>query len=145
MYVVTTSAGGQSAGCLVGFASQVSIDPPRFLVALSKRNHTFRVAQDARHLAVHLIPQGDRELAELFGSQTGDEIDKFSRCSWRAGPHGLPILSDAAAWFAGVVLDRVDVGDHVAHVLEPVDADAPDDFDFVSFTDVSDLDPGHDA
>ena len=32
MFVVTTRAGDESAGCLVGFASQVSIRPPRFLV-----------------------------------------------------------------------------------------------------------------
>ena len=45
MFVVTTRAGDEPAGCLVGFASQVSIRPPRFLVGLSKRNHTYRVAR----------------------------------------------------------------------------------------------------
>ena len=35
MFVVTTAAGGAPAGCLVGFATQCSIDPPRFLVCLS--------------------------------------------------------------------------------------------------------------
>ena len=42
MFVVTTGVGGTAAGCLVGFASQVSIHPPRFLVGLSTKNHTFR-------------------------------------------------------------------------------------------------------
>src|SRR5262249_37435180 len=37
MFVVTTEAGGVTAGCLVGFASQ---HPPRFLVGLSMQNHT---------------------------------------------------------------------------------------------------------
>ncbi len=55
MFVVTTRAGDESAGCLVGFASQVSIRPPRFLVGLSKRNHTYRVAQRTDYLAVHLV------------------------------------------------------------------------------------------
>jgi flavin reductase (DIM6/NTAB) family NADH-FMN oxidoreductase RutF len=35
MYVVTTRVDDESAGCLVGFTSQVSIGPPRFLVGLS--------------------------------------------------------------------------------------------------------------
>jgi flavin reductase (DIM6/NTAB) family NADH-FMN oxidoreductase RutF len=35
MFVVTTRAGDESAGCLVGFATQVSIRPPRFIVGLS--------------------------------------------------------------------------------------------------------------
>ena len=29
MFVVTTQSGGVAAGCLVGFASQASIHPPR--------------------------------------------------------------------------------------------------------------------
>jgi flavin reductase (DIM6/NTAB) family NADH-FMN oxidoreductase RutF len=146
MYVVTTNADGRSAGCLVGFTSQVSIGPPRFLVGLSKRNHTYRVAQHAEHLAVHLVPRRHTELARLFGSETGDTTDKFTQCRWAPGPHGLPILEDAAGWFAGAVLGRFDLGDHVGFLLEPVAGDAPDKFDqLVTFADVSDLDPGHEA
>src|SRR4051794_41781759 len=43
MFIVTVAAGGERAGCLVGFATQCSINPPRFLVCLSDKNRTFRV------------------------------------------------------------------------------------------------------
>lgn len=146
MYVVTTRAGDEMSGCLVGFATQVSIDPPRFLVGLSKRNHTYRVAQHAEYLAVHLVPRQQCELARLFGSETGDKIDKFERCNWRPGPHGLPILEDAAGWFGGKVRSRYDLGDHVGFLLDPVSGSAPDTFEqLVTFSDVRDLDPGHEA
>lgn len=146
MFVVTTHVGDKSAGCLVGFASQVSIRPLRFLVGLSKRNHTFRLAEAADHLAVHLIERRHCELARLFGTETGDRTDKFARCTWHSGPHGLPILDDAAGWFAGAVLSRYDVGDHVGFLLEPVAGSAPESFDqLVTFSDVRDLDPGHEA
>lgn len=146
MFVVTTRAAEQPAGCLVGFSSQVSITPPRFLVGLSKRNHTYRVAQQATHLAVHLIPRSHRELARLFGSETGDRTDKFARCSWRSGPYELPILREATGWFAGEVLSRYDLGDHVGHLLHPVAGSTPERIDqLVTFADVRDLEPGHDA
>jgi flavin reductase (DIM6/NTAB) family NADH-FMN oxidoreductase RutF len=146
MFVVTTRTADESAGCLVGFASQVSIHPPRFLVGLSKRNHTYRVAKGASHLAVHLIERRHCELARLFGGETGDETDKFGRCAWHSGPHDLPILDDAAGWFAGVVLDCYDVGDHVGFLLEPIDGTAPGKLQqLVTFSDVRDLDPGHEA
>ena len=146
MYVVTTSAGDKRAGCLVGFTSQVSIGPPRFMVGLSEKNHTYRVACDATHLAVHLLPRRHSELARLFGSETGDRTDKFARTAWHEGPHGLPILEDAAGWFVGEVLSRYDVGDHVGFLLQPVEGDAPDTFDqLVTFADVRDLEPGHEA
>lgn len=146
MYVVTTRVDDESAGCLVGFTSQVSIKPPRFLVGLSERNHTYRVAQRASHLAVHVVPRRHCELTRLFGGETGDRTDKFARCRWQSGPHGMPILSDAAGWFVGQVLSRYDMGDHIGHLLEPVDGSAPEKFEqLVTFSDVRDLDPGHEA
>ena len=146
MFVVTTEAGGTRAGCLVGFASQTSIHPPRFLVGLSNKNHTFRVAAEATHLAVHVFDRERLGVVELFGSQTGDAIDKFDRCSWHCGPAKMPILDDAAAWFVGKILDRFALGDHVGHLLEPIDGAPPHELeDWVSFGDVRHLEPGHEA
>jgi flavin reductase (DIM6/NTAB) family NADH-FMN oxidoreductase RutF len=146
MFVVTTRVGDERAGCLVGFATQASIDPPRFLVGLSDKNHTYRVAQRAERLAVHVLDRGDRHLAELFGSQTGDEVDKFAQCAWQDGPGGLPVLDDAPAWFVGRVVSRHPLGDHVAHLLEPEAAHVREgDLTLLTFAAVRDLDPGHDA
>jgi flavin reductase (DIM6/NTAB) family NADH-FMN oxidoreductase RutF len=122
MFIVTAAAGGERAGCLIGFATQSSIDPPSFVALISKANRTWRVAREAEALAVHLAPHDEPELVELFGSETGDEVDKFERCAWSEGPRGLPILDDCHSWFAGEVLDRMDCGDHVAHLLEPFEA-----------------------
>lgn len=146
MFVVTTCAGGDRAGCLVGFTSQVSIHPSRFLAGLSKKNHTYRVARRATHLAAHLLPREHCEVARLFGSETGDLVDKFSRCAWHSGPQGLPILDDAVGWFVGRILNRFDVGDHVGFLLQPVDGHAPERLgELVTFADVRDLEPGHEA
>jgi flavin reductase (DIM6/NTAB) family NADH-FMN oxidoreductase RutF len=146
MFVVTTAAAGHASGCLVGFATQTSLKPPRFLVGLSRRNHTYGVALRAQHLAIHIVARRDIGLARLFGSQTGDEIDKFERCSWHSGPEGMPILDDAVAWFVGKTLDRLDIGDHLGYLLEPVAGHAPEHADdLVSLSDVLDLEPGHDA
>lgn len=118
----------------------------RFLVGLSPQNHTFRVAADATHLAVHVFDIEHIDLVELFGSQTGDETNKFDRCRWHRGPAGLPILDDAAAWFVGKILDRFCLGDHVGHLLEPLGGDPPtEEEEWVSFDDVRSLDPGHEA
>ncbi|MFE3098795.1 flavin reductase family protein [Nocardia tengchongensis] len=125
MWIVTTAAGGQRAGCLLGFATQVSIDPRRFLACLSKRNHTYGVACRASHLAIHLLSEESLALAQLFGSKSGFELDKFEHSDWQEGPHSLPILTATASWFTGEILDRTDVGDHVGFLLAPTAARAP--------------------
>jgi flavin reductase (DIM6/NTAB) family NADH-FMN oxidoreductase RutF len=147
MAVVTLVSDGEPSGCLVGFATQCSIDPPRYLVCLSEKNHTYRAAEaGADRLVVHLLAPDQVELARLFGEQTGDETDKFGRCRWHAGPDGEPVLDDAPAWFSGPIRERMVGGDHVCYRID-IDR-AYDDGTARSFLDfhrVSDFDPGHEA
>jgi flavin reductase (DIM6/NTAB) family NADH-FMN oxidoreductase RutF len=145
MFIATVTAGGKRAGCLIGFATQCSIHPPRFLAGISDKNHTYRVAQGAGSMAIHLVPEGATELAELFGGETGDDTDKFERCAWRPGPDELPLLDDCPNRFAGRILDRIDFGDHVGIVLEPFFAEADDDAGQLGFLRAKRIEPGHEA
>ncbi|MEY2397395.1 MAG: hypothetical protein QOJ00_569 [Actinomycetota bacterium] len=145
LYVVTTvSADGERSGCVVGFATQCSIEPSRYLIGLSVKNHTFRAAQTAEYLAVHVLDRNEKELAELFGGETGDEVDKFARCQWHEGPHRVPIVDGIDAWFVGRIVERVDMGDHLGHIVEPVAAQAAP-VDNLQFGEAKDIDAGHPA
>lgn len=145
MFIATTRAEGELAGCLVGFATQCSIDPPRFLICLSDKNRTCRVARAADALAVHFVPSSAEDLAELFGGETGDEVDKFARCEWREGPRGLPILAECDNWFVGAILARHDLGDHVGFLLDPIEAQSGTPFDEFTFHRARRIEPGHEA
>jgi flavin reductase (DIM6/NTAB) family NADH-FMN oxidoreductase RutF len=143
MFVVTAHAAGERAGCLVGFATQCSIHPTRVLICLSEKNRTYRVAQQTDVLAVHAVPAEREDLAELFGSQTGDEVDKFAGCAWREGPAGVPIVSGCDNWFAGRVLARLGAGDHQAVLLEPFEGGAGEDVSQFNFHRAKRIEPGH--
>jgi flavin reductase (DIM6/NTAB) family NADH-FMN oxidoreductase RutF len=152
VFVVTVEHEGQSDGCLVGFATQASIDPPRMLVCLSTANRTYELAREAETLAVHLLGAGQRGLAELFGGTTGDEIDKFSRCRWEPGPRGLPLLADSQGWMVGTILARVPLGDHVGFLLAPTEirvqrgsAPGTSGERVLTYQQVNDVAPGHPA
>ena len=148
LFIVTASDRDRREGCVIGFATQCSFHPPRFLACLSRENRTYRFAveHDVDALAVHLVPRAQARLAELFGGETGDEIDKFERCAWHPGPRGLPILDDCPSWFAGAVRERHDLGDHVGFVLDPFDARFVAGEEIVCFQAVKDtIEPGHPA
>lgn len=142
-------SGTQRAGCLVGFATQCSIHPPRFLVCISVANHTWKVIQSAETAAVHLIPRQRFELAELFAGQTGDDVDKFARCAWHDGPGGVPLLDGCPTWIAGRIIARPDGGDADHHllVLAPYAVGDPDppDGGWLNLSDLADVEPGHQA
>ncbi|OPG09099.1 flavin oxidoreductase [Streptomyces sp. GKU 895] len=147
MYVVTAQADGEKAGCLVGFASQCSIQPARFMVWLSKANRTYRVAERTDRLAVHLLHRSQDHLARLFGGETGDHTDKFTQVPWHAAPGGPPVLDEAPAWFIGHVESRIDGGDHVGFLLIPEATEGPvgSRTPVLTLSDTHDIDPGHPA
>ena len=145
MVVVTAAADGQRSGCLVGFWTQVSIDPGRFLVCVSPANHTADVAESADHLGVHRLSTRHLGLARLFGEQTGDETDKFADCAWHEGAFGVPILDDCESWFVGRTIEKLDFGDHRGFVLTPVAAAADDHQKPLTMAELPDLHPGHPA
>jgi flavin reductase (DIM6/NTAB) family NADH-FMN oxidoreductase RutF len=147
MYVVTTAAAGERSGCLVGFGTQTSIHPPRFLACISKKNHTYGVALKADVLAVHFLSDtpAERELAELFGSETGDATDKFARVDWHPSPEGVPFIDGIPNHFAGRILERFDLGDHDGFLLEPVEAEKGEELRELGFQEAKDIPPGHEA
>jgi flavin reductase (DIM6/NTAB) family NADH-FMN oxidoreductase RutF len=146
MFIATTVAAGQRSGCLVGFATQCSIHPARFLVCVSDKNRTHRVLESgAEAMIVHVVPEDAGHLVELFGGQTGDERDKFQHCDWHDGPRGLPLLDDCPSWFAGAIVERVPLGDHVGRVLEPFDGRADHRGRAFAFSRAKGVEPGHEA
>jgi flavin reductase (DIM6/NTAB) family NADH-FMN oxidoreductase RutF len=147
MVIVTAAAGERRGGCLVGFHTQVSIDPARLLVCISQNNRTHEVALEASVLAVHVVPDGRKDLAELFGGETGDDVDKFEHCEWTGGPGGVPLVEGAEPRLAGRVLSTQDMGDHTGFVLAPVEHDVSADAgaDPIRLDEVEEIDPGHEA
>lgn len=146
MFIVTTAVGDERSGCLVGFATQCSVDPARFVVFLSDKNHTFRVAKNAEALGVHMVPSDALDLARLFGEETGDDVDKLERCEWKPGAFGVPLLEACGDRFVGRIAERISTkgGDHLGFVLEPVEVDAGGRT-FLPFSKAKELEPGHEA
>lgn len=143
LIVVTTSAEGERAGCLVGFHAQASIAPERYCFWLSKANRTYRASLRASHFGVHFLTSADRALAERFGTLSGDDADKFAGLDIAAGAHGVPLLAAAPN---RLVVERVamldDGGDHVAVTARVVAAESAGRFTPLRVSDVDDLAAG---
>ena len=146
LYVVTVgSSSDDKSGCLAGFVTQCSIGPPRFLVCISKVNHTFAVGEGSTGIALHLLGRGQTWLASIFAEETGDCTDKFESCRWHPGMSGAPILDECAAWLDGSVLERWSVGDHEAFLMHPIGGGRGDHHGLLTYKEAPDFTPGHPA
>lgn len=143
MFIITACRVGEPSGCLAGFVTQCSIAPARYIVCLSVENHTYAVARHADALAVHLVPRDQRGLADLFGGETGDEVDKFAVAPWAPGPLGTAVLEGVGNWFAATIIGEWAVGDHHAFLIEPMVWSFDDAEEPLMYREVSDMEPGH--
>lgn len=145
-YVVTVRApDADMSGCLAGFVTQCSIDPPNFLVCISKVNHTLTVAESSPGMGLHLLGDDQSELARLFGEETGDVVDKFASVDWRLGSTGAPLLVDSAVSMEGQVLGHFSVGDHEAFLVRAVRAVAGEHHGLLTYRSAPHFEPGHPA
>lgn len=147
MVIVTARAGGEMDGCLVGFATQCSIDPVHYLVCLSTANRTYEIARRASTLVVHVLhdDERDRSLARLFGEQTGRKVDKLAACNWEPGPNGVPVIK-SCDWFGGPIVSRVNLGDHVGFAIDVQCGRAVRTAErYLGLADVRDLEAGNPA
>src|SRR3954447_7314310 len=143
MAVITVAGDGERSGCMVGFHVQSGIAPRRYAVWVSKANHTYEIARRSEFMAVHFLGSDDHDLAELFGGETGDEVDKFSACDWTAGPGDVPLLDKVANHVVGRVVEWDETsGDHACALLEPVEV-IEADVGWLTLDDVGDIDAGH--
>jgi flavin reductase (DIM6/NTAB) family NADH-FMN oxidoreductase RutF len=145
LFVITAAADGEMSGCLAGFVTQSSIEPVRFIVCVSKTNHTYKIVGRSAGLALHLLGSDQRDLASLFGESSGDVVDKFSDVSWSTGVTGAPRLTECAAWIEGSVVSSFDAGDHKALLVTVVDGGPGSHQGRLMLGDVSDFEPGHPA
>jgi len=144
LIVVTTADARERAGCLVEFHGQSSMDPQRYCVWLSKANYTYRVALQSSHLVIHFLTADDLPLAELFGTTTGDTVDKFAGLPVDSGPGGAPVLRQCPHWLAVRRMAMLDEGgDHVCLTTEPVAARAAGPFRPLRISRAAHLRAGH--
>jgi flavin reductase (DIM6/NTAB) family NADH-FMN oxidoreductase RutF len=146
LVVVTTSAEDEQAGCLVGFHAQSSITPQHYCVWLSKANHTYRVGLRARHFAVHFLTAADLELAERFGTLTGEDTDKFAGLEVEPDEHGVPLLKACPNRLSLERLALLDDGsDHVCLTTRVSSSHTSGDFTPLRVSAAAHLDPGHES
>jgi flavin reductase (DIM6/NTAB) family NADH-FMN oxidoreductase RutF len=130
----------------VGFHAQSSITPQHYCVWLSKANHTYRVGLRAKHFAVHFLSTDDLDIAERFGTLTGEDTDKFEGLDVEPDEHGVPLLKACPNRLSLERLAQLDDGsDHVCLTSRVTSSHTSGDFKPLRVSKAAHLDPGHES
>lgn len=123
LYGVTVAHGGEEHAMTANWVTQASFDPPMVAVAVENTSRTIGMIRDARHFAVNLLQQSQRELAGKLARSSEQAPDKLKGVRTKPGPtSGAPILADALGWVECRLIATLPAGDHTLVLGEVVGA-----------------------
>jgi len=116
--VVTVQGTDGPIGITANSFSSVSIDPPLLLWCPAKRSSRFEAFARAPRFAIHILGQGQMEVARGFAQRA----DAFEGLALDPCPHAVPLLADCLARFECKTVQTHDAGDHMIVVGEVLEA-----------------------
>lgn len=115
LFVVTTCDAGRDNGCISNTVEQVTSQPNRISMALSKENLTTELIQRTGRFTVSIVSEeADFELFKHFGFQSGRTVEKFAEFTdcRRVNNGTLAITRGTNTYFSVDVEQTIDLGTH---------------------------------
>lgn len=125
IYIITAHSGEHHGGCLVNTVFQVTAEPVRIAVSVSKQNETYELIEKSRTLAVNVMGESaESGLLGRFGYRSGREFDKFAGVNFTCDENGDAVLKEPGviARLSCRVCGSVDVDTHTIFLCEVTDA-----------------------
>ena len=119
LFVITTCDGGRDNGCISNTVEQVTSQPNRLSMALSKENYTTELIQRSGRFTVSIISEeADFELFKHFGFQSGHTVDKFADFTdcRRLSNGTLAITRGTNTYLSVDVEQTIDLGTHILFI-----------------------------
>ncbi|MEU3047504.1 flavin reductase family protein [Streptomyces sp. NPDC006984] len=118
---VITARGERPAGFTATSVTSVSAEPPMISFGVGTGSSSWPVLAEAGHVGVHLLAEGQEELAATFARSGADRFAPPTR--WRRGPQGVPLLEGAMGFLVCRITARVPAGDHRVVLAEVLAGD----------------------
>jgi len=113
VFVVTLGLGDQINAYTAAWVNRISEVPVMLSVAVWDQNYSFELSQNTSHFAIHILEDGQQDVARHFGKSSGRGQNKLDGVSAHCGKSGLPILDDCLAHLECEVIFRRIFGDHM--------------------------------
>lgn len=108
--VTTLNEKGKPIGFTANSFTSVSLDPPLVLVCLAKSSYLQPTFKQAKHFAINILSEEQRDISALFSSPIEN---RFNNVKTHCRATKTPILSDVTAWLDCETHKVIDAGDHI--------------------------------
>ncbi len=126
--VVSAGDGKRMNGMTAAWITQVSAEPPMIMVAIRKSRYTWEIMKDTELFGISVLGAGQKKIAEIFGTMSGMDTDKFGEAGVEPVMAGdVPLIPGSISAFVCRKGDVFEEGDHLAVFGDVIKAWAGDD------------------
>ena len=121
VYSISSKAGNQHNMHIITYASQISMQPKRFVCGVYHGTKTLEYIEASGSFVLQLLDAQQYRLVDLLGKKSGHHIDKIERLQKRDAVttwNGFYVLKDCLAVMQLSVADSFDGGDHKGFICD---------------------------
>ena len=120
IYVLTMRFENTINGMIASWVSQVSYDPPLFMVAVHPNRYSHDLLAKSGHFALHILARDQKDLLGRFKGP--DAGEKFASINWEDGITGCPVLADCIGFMECRIIQTLAPGNHTLFIGQLVNA-----------------------
>ncbi len=136
LFVITTKENNFDNGCIINTVTQVTSQPNRIAVTVSRQNKTHDMIFSTGKFNISVLTESvPFDLIKHFGFQSGKEVNKFENSEkYTRTANGLLTLKEHTnAYICANVFHSVDLGTHTLFIADVTDADVLSDETSVTY------------
>ncbi len=136
LYVVTSNDGKKDNGLIVNTVTQVTNTPNRVAVTINKQNYSHHIIKQTGKMNVNcLTTDTPFSVFEVFGFQSGRNVDKFANCEPLRSDNGLVFLPRYINSFMSLKVEEyVDLDTHGMFICAVTEARVLSDKETMTYT-----------
>lgn len=124
LYVLTARDGEKDNGCIINTAGQVTDNPKRIQISVSKQNLTHDMILATGEFNVSVLSESAVFwIFQHYGFQSGRDVDKFAMVPEARTANGIRYVKGCTnAVISGKVITSVDCGTHTLFIADVTEA-----------------------
>ena len=136
LYVVTSNDGRKDNGLIVNTVTQVTNTPNRVAVTINKENYSHHTIKQTGRMNVNCLSvEAPFHVFEVFGFQSGRNVNKFENCSPFRSDNGLVFLPKYINAFMSLKVEQyVDLDTHGMFICSITEARVISDAETMTYT-----------
>jgi flavin reductase (DIM6/NTAB) family NADH-FMN oxidoreductase RutF len=119
VYLIGVAHGEDRNAFTAAWVMQVSFDPLLLALSINPDHSSYRLLQESAAFSVSVLKQDQLDVAARFGDPARE--GGLAEAEWTTARRGVPVLSEALAWFACEVVHEAPASDHALVVGKVID------------------------